>query len=69
MRWFLGLLIAWLALDAFVVQPWATRSHPQKVRVASHEEKWPQLAARKESPKSRRVYTSLAGVQVVHAAR
>jgi hypothetical protein len=70
MKWFLGMLVAWLAFDAFVVKPrQAARIERKASRVASIGEGWPQLPPRKEPPQSRRSYTSLAGVRNGHSGR
>jgi hypothetical protein len=70
MKWFLGLLVVWLAFDAFLVKPRdAARAQRKVVRVASLEERWPQLPLRKEPAKSRRSYSSMAGVQLAHSGR
>ena len=62
MKWLMAMAVAWLAFDAFVVQPRhanaASTSKP--IHVASVSDRWPQLAARKETKKSHHGYSSLS---------
>jgi hypothetical protein len=67
MKLFLGLLVAWLALDAFVVTPRQVPARPKVARVVAAD--WPELPPRKERSKSRRTYGSLKGVRYVHSSR
>jgi hypothetical protein len=64
MKWFIGLLVAYLAFDTFFVRPLAaTRVERKSVQIATVQNEWPQLPPRKEFGKGRRSYSSFAGVQ------
>jgi hypothetical protein len=60
MKWLMAMAVAWLAFDAFVVQPRHASTPTKSAQVASASDRWPQLSARKEPARSHHGYSSLS---------